>query len=139
MNIRKENEKKKEYLLRYKTHKKEAERYERDIDEYRSCKIIQSLNNSGMPTSHSKKDLSDYIVKIDEIISKTIMEKYMAVEACKEIRERIELLENDYERDVLTYRYIYNWSWDKIAEHEHYSVKQIQRIHGNALRNFTMS
>ena len=47
--------------------------------------------------------------------------------------EYIRMLDRQAEREVLTRRYLFCETWEKIASEMHYSMKQIQRIHKKAL------
>ena len=52
------------------------------------------------------------------------------------IREKIMHLDNGDERRILLLRYINNLSWQEIALNIRLSLRQIFRIHQNALKNF---
>lgn len=51
---------------------------------------------------------------------------------CREIEETIDTLP-DLEREICTLRYIMDWSWQKIAEHTHYSEGAAMYHHRKAL------
>lgn len=46
---------------------------------------------------------------------------------------KIMALEDERYREVLQYRYINEWSWDKIAREMHYSPDWVWELHGKAL------
>lgn len=52
------------------------------------------------------------------------------------IATEIECLEDWKERVVLRYRYINNYTWERISETTGYSKKQVTRIHKRAITNF---
>lgn len=64
--------------------------------------------------------------------------RYKKIQKCKEIKDRIEQLENEDEKDVLLYRYIKLMKWEDICTKMKYSWKQIHRIHSNALIHFKL-
>ena len=45
-------------------------------------------------------------------------------------------MENEHEKQILTYRYLLGWSWEKISEEMGYTIRHITRMHGSALKNF---
>ena len=136
IDYKKENEKKKEYLSRYLQSKKAAERIEQEIEEVRLNKMFPSLVMSDMPSSHEKRDLSDYIVKVDMLVDKLIQESYRKINIYTDIFNKIERLENENERQVLTLRYIRGWKWEKIACELGYAWTRIHEIHSKALEHF---
>lgn len=134
--LQKQNEKKKQYLLQYKELKKKAARLEESINELRINKMFPSVVMSDMPSAHNKTDLSQYMATLDEKIQELVTARYKVIEKYTEIYRRIELMENENERTVLTYRYLRFYTWEKIEEKMNYSMTSIHRIHGNALKNF---
>lgn len=83
---------------------------------------------------------------IDGSRLEAIAEKIMDLE--REIGERIDdlrqkqsdvesaivRLDSDRERDVLTLKYIFGYSWDQIIQSSNYSRRQVFRLHGIALK-----
>ena len=138
------NESKKEFLRSYKAiylKVKSLEEQKESIQELkRSAKAIVY---DDMPKGHRDTDLSDYIVKLEELdkkISETIVEmnKLKAT-----IEEKISKMEDGTECMVLRKRYLEFKKWkDIIAELNlnglDCSERQITRIHGYALRNFPL-
>ena len=134
--LQKQNEEKKQYLLQYKELKKKAARLEETINELRINKMFPSVVVSDMPSAHNRFDLSDYMAVLDEKIQELVTARYKAIEKYTEIYRHIELMEDENERMVLTYRYLRNYTWEKIEDKMNYSMTSIHRIHGNALKNF---
>ena len=85
-----------------------------------------------------KKDLSDYAVKVDEIEQELVAARYSRICAFQEVQKRIEAMEDEREKDLLTYRYIRGMKWEKICTEMKHSWQHIHRIHAKALKNFTM-
>lgn len=131
-----ENDLKKEYLRKYRTHVRRIHRINAEISELRSMKISPSLNNDGMPHGSSQSDLSGYAAELDSMVQELIDERYCRIKDYQEIVGRIKKLKSENEKDVLFYRYIRGMDWWEIAEKMKFSERQIFRIHGKALANF---
>lgn len=130
-----ENEEKKEYLQSYKKYRQEARRLEEQLEELRLGKMFPSLIVSDMPGARNQRDLSDYMVQYDRIITNIIKARNDAIIRFSEVQQQIELLEDENEKTVLTLRYLRNYSWEKICVEVKYSWKQVHRIHSRALQN----
>ena len=133
-----ENEKKKEFLMSYQKEKRRVRRLEEQLEELRQNKMSPSVTNDGMPHGTDKKDLSDYVVKVDEIEQELVAARYSRICAFQEVQRRIEAMEDEREKDLLTYRYIRGMKWEKICNEMKHSWQHIHRIHAKALKNFTM-
>ena len=131
-----ENDLKKEYLRKYRTHVRRIHRINAEIAELRSMKLSPSLNNDGMPHGSSQSDLSGYAAELDRMVQELIDERYCRIKDYHEIVGRIKKLKSENEKDVLFYRYIRGMDWWEIAEKMKFSERQIFRIHGKALANF---
>lgn len=134
--LKKENEEKKKYLRQYRNAKLAAEEIEEEIAEVRRIQMQPAIKSSdGMPHGTDKRDLSDYAVEIDYLISKLIKARYKRVKTYNEIYRKIENLENEEEKRVLTLRYIKCMEWEEIRKRMNFSLRRIYQIHGNALKN----
>lgn len=131
-----ENEKKKEYLRQYEKAVRQMNRIELEIREMRLNRICPSITADGMPHTHKGDDLSAYAALLDKEKKRYMKARYKRIQKCKEIKDRIERLENEDEKDVLLYRYIMLMKWEDICIKMKYSWKQIHRIHSNALIHF---
>ena len=127
-----ENDLKKEYLRKYRTHVRRIHRINAEISELRSMKLSPSLNNDGMPHGSSQSDLSGYAAELDSMVQELIDERYCRIKDYQEIVGRIKKLKSENEKDVLFYRYIRGMDWWEIAEKMKFSERQIFRIHGKA-------
>ena len=54
------------------------------------------------------------------------------------IRDKIERMESEKEKELLTYKYINNMDWNSICLKMGYSWQHVHRIHASALKNFKM-
>lgn len=131
----KENEEKKRYLWQYQEAKRGAENIEREIAQIRSMKMFPSMHYDDMPHGNEKKDLSDYMAAVDELLSKLVRARYKRIELHTEIFAKIEAMENENERTVLRLRYIQGYGWEKVCVEMGYEWAQVHRFHRNALKN----
>lgn len=134
-----ETEIKKEYLQSYRTHVRRIRRIEAELEEIRAMRTAISVNNDGMPHGSSQTDLSSYAARLDELERSLIQERYRRVVAYKDITDQIKRLESEHEQDVLFYRYIKGLEWWEIAEKIGYSERHAKRMHGKALKNFSLN
>ena len=118
---------------------KAAKRIEEEIERLRLDKMLPSLIMDDMPHAHDQKDLSDYMAKMDELEHKLIDARYGRIKLYMQIFADVEKMEDETEKAVLTYRYLRGYTWEQICVKMEYSLKQIHRIHGKALKNFKMT
>ena len=128
-----ENDKKKDYLRKYRRHGRKISRIESEIEEIRSMKLYPSMNNDGMPHGSNQKDLSGYAAELTEMEEQLHQEGVEQVISYKDITGRINRLEDENERDVLYYRYIKDKNWWEIADLMGYTERWITELHGRAL------
>lgn len=131
-----ENEIKKEYLLGFQKISRQLARLENELAEIRLNKYCPSCISDGMPHASGCSDLSFYMAKVDELEKKILKKKYNRLQKQQEIRNRIEKMEDENEKDVLTYRYLRGMKWEDIAVKMGYSWRRIHYIHSKALENF---
>lgn len=132
----KENEQKKEYLLGYQRASRQLIRLQEELYELRMNKISPSVVTDGMPHASGGNDMSGYAAKVDELERKIKKARYRRLCKFKEIRDHIEKMDDENEKDVLMYRYIRGMKWEEIAMTLGYSWKHMHRIHRNALEHF---
>lgn len=135
MDIKVKNEKKKEYLWSYQKEKRRLQRLEEELKELRLDKMCPSVIQDGMPHASGSRDLSGYMAKVDALERKILKARYKRIQKLKEIKDRVECLGDENEKDVLVYRYIRGMKWEDIAVKMGYKWAQIHRIHSKALKN----
>lgn len=134
-----ENEQKKEFLQSYQLAKRDVTRLEEQLAELRIGKMSPGCDiGDGLPHAHNATDLSGYAAKVDELEDEIIAARYSRICAFQEVQKRIEAMEDEREKDLLTYRYIRGMKWEKICTEMKHSWQHIHRIHAKALKNFTM-
>ena len=133
-----ENEEKKEYLKSYQRSVKREQDILDEIQRLRMDKMFPSIVNDGMPHGSSQRDLSDYIVTIDEMIEDLKQERLKRAKRRQEIERQIGQMEDEDEQRVLRLRYIKGLKWEEVAVEMGHSWQHIHRIHSKALKNFIM-
>lgn len=133
------NEQKQKYLLSYGQYKQREKRLQEQLNELRLGKMSPGLILSDMPSAHSQKDLSDYMVKYDDLANRIIKARKQAIERYSEVQQQIEqsVYENEAERDILIYRYVMGDTWEKVCEKLGYSYTNVHRIHRKAIEHFS--
>lgn len=136
LNVKQENERKKEYLDGYRKCIRQIDRLNEELAEIRINKMFPSMTQDGMPHAHNNTDLSVYASRIDKTERKIIKARYLKIQKMKEITEKIERMDDENEKDVLFYRYIRLMKWEEIAAKMKYTYRNVTKIHGRALCNF---
>ncbi len=86
----------------------------------------------GIPQSK----VENSVVKIIALEEEINAEIDRLVEVHREIRVAIERLSSPHERLILRERYINDMAWEDIADKLNYSIRQVTRLHGRALKSF---
>lgn len=75
---------------------------------------------------------------IDKLNRLSELEKKLEelVELQLQMTEDIDLIPDRLDRVVLRYRYINNFTWERIAERMNYSERHLKRLHIQAVKNF---
>lgn len=136
--VKKENERKKEYLRSYRKCVFRERDILDEIQRLRSDKMFPSVINDGMPRSNECSDLSDYIVLMDRQIEALKRERLDKMRIYTDIENRIKTMDDETEKEILRLKYLVGKSFDQIAVYLGYSYRHVTRIHGNALRNFIL-
>lgn len=135
--IREHNEQVKKWLRRYGNAKREIKRYTEELNELiESQEGASAITYSDMPKgSGSQADLSDYMIRRQELQQKIWNARYRRIVVFDEMHDAIEQLPTVDERDVIFYKYIKEMDWDDIAKRIGKETRQAFRYHGNALKN----
>lgn len=131
---------KKEYLRQGYRMRKEIRSEEEVLKELgENLDGLQALHNSEKLQGGPVKDDSRIIEKIDKIIKieEKIKIKLLSLKSFQaKLYQEIELVQDLNQRILLKNRYIFNLTWEQIAERLGYSMTQTHRIHKAALENF---
>lgn len=131
-----ENEKKKEFLRRYRRAVRREQEILDEIQRLRADKMFPSVCNDGMPRGSSQTDLSDYMAEIDTAIEDLKEERLEKIKIYREIEMRIRCMKDEDEQEILRLKYIKGMNLETVAERMDYSYRTILDIHGKALKNF---
>ena len=77
--------------------------------------------------------VEEYTAKIIDLEAEIDRRVDEYVDLTCEIETVIDRVEDDRYRDILRFRYINGWSWERIAREMHYDRRQVTRLHGLAL------
>ena len=130
-----ENEKKKEFLRKYRRAVRREQEILDEIQKLRADKMFPSVCNDGMPRGSSQTDLSDYMAEIDAAIEDLKEERLKKIKIYREIEMRIRCMKDEDEQEVLRMRYIKGMKWEGVAEKMKYSYSGTLKLHGRALAN----
>ena len=76
------------------------------------------------------------VIKLEEYSEELEAKQSELIELLGTISKEIEKIPIRNHRLVLTYRYIYDMSWDKVADEIAYSLGHTHDVHRNALKEF---
>ena len=117
-------------LLEVKEKLQELNKYRIDAADYSNTKISKTNN-------HSNK-IENILIKQEELKSEYINILKNELKIHMEIEKYIDTLLDPMERIIIRYRYIFHWSWKKIADKTGYSLRHVQKIHKDLLDNYSM-
>ena len=100
------------------------------------CSISVSANEDKVKSSSDKDKLGSAVAKIVDLENEINKAIDIYVDKKERIVVQIDSVKDIMEYQVLFSRYIEHKTFEQIAEDNDYSVRQILRIHGNALVEF---
>lgn len=100
------------------------------------CSISVSANEDKVKSSSDKDKLGSAVAKIVDLENEINKAIDIYVDKKERIVSQIDSIKDIMEYQVLFSRYIEHKTFEQIAEDNDYSVRQILRIHGNALVEF---
>jgi hypothetical protein len=134
-----ENEQKKDFLKGYKRLYKKLESLEDQMKSIRIAKEsaqVQSIDD--MPKGSKQTDLSDYMIKLDEVLTKIILAKGEKLHRQALIEEKIAELQDGIESMILHKKYIEFKHWEQICIEIGYEWAETHRKHSKALQHFKL-
>lgn len=129
-----------EYLQRYLDARNEALEIEYRIEALvKQYAMPSAIEYSDMPKAqNTEHDLSDYIVKLDELTQELHRKRAECLEIMADINDRVETMEDATERTVLRYRYIHGMKIETIADIMHMTERNVYYIRDKALQHFPL-
>lgn len=112
-----------------------------DLDELNQLKqlalSVPSPKLSGMPSGSHKQEapFANCIQKIVDLEAYINSEIDRFVDLKKEAHDKIMQIPDNGQRLVLKYRYIHFMKWEAVASEMDLSLKQVHRLHKDALNN----
>jgi hypothetical protein len=132
-----ENDIKKEYLKEYKKKYLKLKSLEEQLESLRETNEAAKVQTlSDMPHGSNQSDLSDYMVRLDNTLSKIIKLKQECLDMRLEIENRIADIPDGIESEILHKKYIEFKSWETICVEIGYEWAQTHRKHSDALKHF---
>ena len=140
MTKREQNEKKKEYLNRYRQAVRKYNSLQEQEKQLRSqMDGPKAIEYSDMPKAHKQTDLSNYMVRLERILTRIANEKNEMQKIQLEIEEKIiDVMDGEQSR-ILYLRYIQFMKWEDICVEMGYSWRQVHNIHSKALKNLSIT
>lgn len=96
----------------------------------RSTSVLRGEFSGGRRMNSSCEEYVCKIVDLEREIDQRIDEY---VDLTRQIEANIDSLADQRYRELLRWRYINEWSWEKIAQSMHYDRVTVWRLHGKAL------
>ena len=122
-------------LFGYRDALRDRDSIQAKLDILRTEMLPKSPSLSGMPGTSSQEDrMANYMVKVEEQISKLQIAYEKSFREMVRIEALISLVDDAELRQLLTYRYMNGYHWDIIAESMNYSQQRIYQLRIDALR-----
>lgn len=93
---------------------------------------------SGMPRGGGA-DWTDVAARIADLDREIVADMARLAQAERDIQAAILQIADARYQELLELRYLNGYSWERIAKRMHYSVRQVQRLHGEALLAVSVS
>ena len=105
------------------------------IDRLRSLAEKTTTTLTGMPHASGTSNRIEYCVgKIMELEHEVTADIDKLIDTKSEIRKMIDAVQDTRYRLLLEYRYLNNFTWERIAEEMIYDVRWVYELHGHALK-----
>lgn len=126
------------YLSRYQIARAEVGDIEKRIERVRSEMMgVKGISYEGgdMPKArNTERDLSDYMVRIDDLIHDWQDARVRAIELMREISETINAIDHNQARRVLMLHFVDGYSYEDIADMIPCDVRTVFRYRAIGLR-----
>ena len=129
---------KKEYLSKYLNYSRKEKELNEEIRQIRLSKMNPAFSADGMPKGSNITDLSDYAAILDEKERERDEIICQKNKYYKDLKERINLLEDEDEKQIMISKYLFGLRWNVICNGMNKESRKVFRIHGQALKNFRM-
>ncbi len=130
------NQRKKDYLNGYRDAKRREKLLCEQIQQLRLDAMFPCLQGDGMPRGSGQSDLSDYMVRYDDLMEELNKEALETKKKYTEIHKAVRRMKDEEEKEILERKYLMRQTWEEIAKELGYDRSTIFRKHGDALKNF---
>ena len=125
----------KEFLMRGINLERRVETIREQIEHYKAlvndCSVTYSDSPKSTASNYKLEDCTQKIMDLQEELCSTMAD---LVDVTCEIGKAIQKFDNYDYQDLLVKRYVLGKPWEKIAEEMNYGIRNVHRLHGEALR-----
>ena len=125
----------KEFLMRGINLERRVETIKEQIEHYKAlvndCSVTYSDSPKSTASNYKLEECTQKIMDLQEELCSAMAD---LVDVTCEIGKAIQKLDNYDYQDLLVNRYVLGKTWEKIAEDMNYGVRNVHRLHGEALR-----
>lgn len=100
--------------------------------------VPRSTDTGIASASKSNATENKYLLALD-YHEKVVALEIEMVQARTSAEKYIDLLDKQAEKEIVTRRYIMCQTWEAIAEAMNYSIRQVTRLHGKALKKMSLN
>ena len=125
----------KDFMMRGINLERRVETIKYQIEHYRTllndCSVTYSDSPKSTASNYKLEDCTQKIMDLEEELCSAMAD---LVDVTCEIARAIQKLDNYDYQDLLVMRYVLGKPWEKIAEDMNYGIRNVHRLHGEALR-----
>ena len=125
----------KDFLMRGINLERRVETIKDQIEHYKAlvndCSVTYSDSPKSTASNYKLEECTQKIMDLQEELCSAMAD---LVDVTCEIGKAIQKLDNYDYQDLLVNRYVLGKTWEKIAEDMNYGIRNVHRLHGEALR-----
>ena len=125
----------KDFLMRGINLERRVETIKEQIEHYKAlvndCSVTYSDSPKSTASNYKLEECTQKIMDLQEELCSTMAD---LVDVTCEIGKAIQKLDNYDYQDLLVMRDVLGKPWEKIAEDMNYGIRNVHRLHGEALR-----
>jgi DNA-directed RNA polymerase specialized sigma24 family protein len=125
----------KEFLMRGINLERRVDTIKDQIEHYKSlvnnCTVTYSDSPKSTTSNYKLEECTQKIMDLQAELCEAMAD---LVDVTCEISRAIQKIENYDYQDLLVKRYVLGQSWEKIADDMNYGIRNVHRLHGEALR-----
>lgn len=125
----------KDFLMRGINLERRVETIKEQIEHYKAlvndCSVTYSDSPKSTASNYKLEECTQKIMDLQEELCSAMAD---LVDVTCEIGKAIQKLDNYDYQDLLVNRYVLGKTWEKIAEDMNYGIRNVHRLHGEALR-----